>query len=82
MQNLELILNRNLSIRHARTMLVATLRWREQFNVEAAIQEAFPQDVFGPVGRVFGKDKGGRPVVYVFAFEVITFAEGDRKQQL
>lgn len=46
-------------------MLVATLRWREEFNVDAALKEEFPEEVFGKVGRVYGKDKGGRPVVWV-----------------
>lgn len=55
---------RNLSVSSARDMLVATLRWREEFNVDAALKEEFPEEVFGKVGRVYGKDKGGRPVVY------------------
>lgn len=46
-------------------MFVATLRWREEFNVEAALKEEFPEDVFGSVGHIYGKDKGGRPVLYV-----------------
>lgn len=46
-------------------MLVSTLRWRESFNVEAAMKEEFPQDVFGQIGHIFGNDKAGRPVVYV-----------------
>jgi hypothetical protein len=59
------ILFRNLNINEARDMLVSTLRWRESFNVEAAMTEEFPQDVFGQVGHNFGHDKAGRPVVYV-----------------
>lgn len=45
-------------------MLVSTLRWRESFNVEAAMKEEFPQNVFGQLGYNFGHDKAGRPVVY------------------
>ena len=56
---------RNLNVHEARDMLVSTLRWRESFNVEAAMKEEFPQDVFGQVGHIFGNDKTGRPVVYV-----------------
>ncbi|KAF8637640.1 hypothetical protein AX17_002708 [Amanita inopinata Kibby_2008] len=55
---------RNLSVRDARDMLTATLRWRMFFNVEAAMEEQFPQEVFGQLGHAYGKDKGGRPVVY------------------
>jgi len=46
-------------------MFVSTLRWRESFNIEAALNEDFPQEVFGNLGGVYGKDKGGRPVVCV-----------------
>jgi phosphatidylinositol transfer protein SFH5 len=56
---------RNLNINEARDMLVSTLRWRESFNVEAAMKEEFPRDIFGQVGHNFGHDKAGRPVVYV-----------------
>jgi len=45
-------------------MLVSTLRWRESFDVEAAMKEEFPPDVFGQVGHIFGNDTAGRPVVY------------------
>ena len=43
-------------------MLVATIRWRELFDVEKAIKEKYPQDIFGDLGHVYGKDKSGRPV--------------------
>lgn len=56
---------RNLSVRDARAMLTATLRWRDEFNVDAAVKEVFPQEVFGQVGHIYGRDKGGRPIVYV-----------------
>jgi hypothetical protein len=44
-------------------MLVSTLRWRKSFNVDAAMKEEFPEDVFGQVAHIFGHDKQGRPVV-------------------
>ena len=47
-------------------MLKETIRWREEFGVEAIMEEKFPEDVFGKLGRMFGKDKGGRPVTYDF----------------
>ncbi|KAF5355335.1 hypothetical protein D9758_006054 [Tetrapyrgos nigripes] len=55
---------RNLSVRDAADMFVATLRWRDEFNVEAACKEEFPQDIFGNLGHIFGHDKQGHPVVY------------------
>ena len=50
---------------NATNMMISTFKWRDEFNTDALASEEFPQDVFGPVGRVFGKDKGGRPVTYV-----------------
>jgi len=47
-------------------MLVATLRWRDEFDVEAACNEKFPQDIFGSLGHIYGHDKQGHPVVYVY----------------
>ena len=47
---------------NATNMMISTFKWRDEFNTDALASEEFPQDVFGPVGRVFGKDKGGRPV--------------------
>ena len=44
--------DRNLNVENATNMMISTFKWREEF----------PQDVFGPVGHVFGKDKDGRPV--------------------
>ncbi|KAL0955266.1 hypothetical protein HGRIS_004156 [Hohenbuehelia grisea] len=55
---------RNLNPSAAKDMMVATLRWRDQFGVEKAMKEEFPDDVFGQLGHVYGKDKEGRPVVY------------------
>lgn len=54
----------------AQTMMVATLRWRDEFDVEAAMKEEFPEDVFGKLGRNFGHDKEGRPVSYVLSFNI------------
>lgn len=56
---------RNLSVTDARTMMVATLRWRESFDIAAVMQEEYPQDVFGKLGHIYGKDKDGRPVTFV-----------------
>jgi len=55
---------RNLSVSEAKDMLVSTLRWRESFKVEEALQEEFPEDIFGKLGYIYGHDKEGRPVVY------------------
>ena len=43
-------------------MLVNTLKWRRDFKVEELKVEDFPQDVFGNLGHIYGKDKEGRPV--------------------
>ena len=43
--------------------MVATLRWRELFGVDAAMKEEFPAEIFGQLGHVFGTDTEGRPVV-------------------
>jgi len=45
-------------------MLIATLRWRHSFNVAAAMEEKFPDETFGKLGKVYGSDKAGRPVAY------------------
>ncbi|KAF9054487.1 CRAL-TRIO domain-containing protein [Panaeolus papilionaceus] len=55
---------RNLNPKDARDMFINTLRWRTSFNVEAALNESFPQEVFGQAGLIYGVDKGNRPVVY------------------
>lgn len=46
-------------------MLSDTLKWREDFKLTEVLQEEFPEDVFGNLGRIYGKDKEGHPVVYV-----------------
>ncbi|KAJ7066436.1 CRAL/TRIO domain-containing protein [Mycena amicta] len=55
---------RNLNPTAANEMFVATLRWRDEFKVDDACKEEFPQDVFGKLGHIYGRDKEGRPVVY------------------
>lgn len=57
---------RNLNVAEAKTMMIATLRWRDEFKVEDAVRETFPADVFGKLGYIYGKDKQGRPVTYNF----------------
>jgi hypothetical protein len=47
-------------------MLISTLKWREEFKVDNLVKEEFPEDVFGKVGVISGKDKEGRPVTYNF----------------
>ncbi|KAJ3542137.1 hypothetical protein NM688_g6003 [Phlebia brevispora] len=55
---------RELRIEDAQVMLTATLKWRHEMNIDAIMKEDFPEKIFSGVGRIFGKDKGGRPVVY------------------
>jgi hypothetical protein len=55
---------RNNNVMEAREMLRETLRWRVQFDIEAAMQEHFPEEVFGKLGHIYGKDREGRPVIY------------------
>ena len=43
-------------------MMIATLRWRDEFKVEDAMKETYP-DVFNAFGHVYGQDKEGCPVV-------------------
>jgi hypothetical protein len=45
--------------------LTATLKWREEFNVESTLTESFPPEIFGGLGYVYGRDKGGRPITYI-----------------
>ena len=56
-------------------MLISTLRWRKSFDVEAAMKEQFPEDVFGQLGKIYGKDKEGRPVAYVHYPLTMTHAD-------
>jgi hypothetical protein len=46
-------------------MLISTLRWRKYFDVDGAMKEEFPEEVFGQLGRTYGKDKEGHPISYV-----------------
>jgi hypothetical protein len=46
-------------------MLTSTLRWRKSFNVDEAMKEEFPEEVFGNLGKTYRKDKYGRPIAYV-----------------
>ena len=65
--------DRELSVAEAQTMMTATLKWREEMKIDEIMKEEFPDKVFLGVGRIFGKDKGGRPVVcveYFFTLEV------------
>ncbi|KAG6897825.1 hypothetical protein C0992_010630 [Termitomyces sp. T32_za158] len=55
---------RNLNVDEARDMFVSTLRWRTSINIDEVLKEEFPEDVFGNVGHIFGRDRQGRPVVY------------------
>lgn len=43
-------------------MMIATLRWRDEFKVEDAMKETF-SDVFNGFGHLYGHDKEGHPVV-------------------
>lgn len=56
---------RDLKVADARKMLADTLKWREDFKLTEVLKEEFPEDVFGNLGRIYGKDKEGHPVVYV-----------------
>ena len=44
-------------------MMIDTLRWREEFKIEEAMKETYP-DVFTGFGHIYGRDKEGRPIVY------------------
>jgi len=55
---------RNLNNKEATEMLVNTLRWRQEIKIDEVMKEEFPSDIFGNLGHIYGKDKGGRPVTY------------------
>ncbi|KAG8954115.1 Non-classical phosphatidylinositol transfer protein (PITP) [Tulasnella sp. 419] len=55
---------RNLNVDEATKMLAETLKWRHTFKAAETADEEFPDDVFGKIGYVYGKDKGGRPITY------------------
>jgi len=56
---------RNLNVDDAKTMMIDTLRWREEFNIEGVMKETYP-DIFDSFGHLYGRDKEGRPIVYGF----------------
>jgi phosphatidylinositol transfer protein SFH5 len=58
---------RNLNVNDAKTMIIDTLRWREEFKIEEAMNETFP-DVFNSFGHLYGRDKEGRPMMYFTLF--------------
>jgi hypothetical protein len=63
MRGLIFTLPRNLSVNDAKTMMINTLRWREEFKIEEAMKETYP-DIFDRFGHLYGRDKEGRPVAY------------------
>ncbi|KAJ2129742.1 Non-classical phosphatidylinositol transfer protein (PITP) [Coemansia sp. RSA 921] len=50
----------------ARSMLTNTLQWRAEYGADTILDEHFPEEVFGHVGMVYGRDTDGRPVTYNF----------------
>jgi hypothetical protein len=58
---------RNLNVNDAKTMMIDTLRWREEFKIEEAMKETYP-DVFNSFGHLYGRDKEGRPFMYFTLF--------------
>ncbi|KAF8299297.1 CRAL/TRIO domain-containing protein [Clavulina sp. PMI_390] len=54
----------DLNVQKATERLIATLKWREEFNIEGLLTETFPEDIFGNIGYIFGRDKEGRPLTY------------------
>ena len=56
---------RELDVKVAHTMMVATLRWRDEQKIDDLLKEDFPHDIFGKVGYVYGHDVDGRPITYV-----------------
>jgi len=55
---------RGLNVENATNMMISTLKWRKEFKADGLLTEQFPEEIFGGVGRVFGKDKDERPVTY------------------
>ncbi|THH27787.1 hypothetical protein EUX98_g6387 [Antrodiella citrinella] len=55
---------RNLDVAQAHEMLLATLKWRQDFGIEAIMAEKFDDAIFGKLGFVVGHDKEDRPVNY------------------
>ncbi|KAM5544274.1 hypothetical protein V8D89_001934 [Ganoderma adspersum] len=61
---------RTLVVSDAADMLAATLKWRAEIDIDAIMQEEFDQDLFGRLGKVYGKDKDGRPIAWNLYGEV------------
>ncbi|KAJ1679767.1 Non-classical phosphatidylinositol transfer protein (PITP) [Spiromyces aspiralis] len=57
---------RTLDADAAAKMLADTLQWRSDFEINALLDEEFPEDIFKNIGVVYGKDRRGRPVTYNF----------------
>jgi hypothetical protein len=51
-----------MDVDEAGIMLISTLKWRAQFRAADTVNEQFDQNIFGKLGFVHGKDKGGRPI--------------------
>jgi hypothetical protein len=45
-------------------MLVNTLRWRQEFNIDSLKTETFDPAIFGSLAHIYGKDKEGHPITY------------------
>lgn len=56
---------RDFDVQRAIERFSATVKWRHEFNIESLLTETFPEEIFGKVGHVFGRDKEGRPITYV-----------------
>jgi hypothetical protein len=50
-------------------MLISTLRWRKSFNIDEAMKEEFLEEVFGKLGKIYGKDNDGHPIAFVHYFQ-------------
>lgn len=68
---------RDLDVTKAQAMLVSTLKWRHEFKVDEIANETFPEDVFGPVGRMFGTDKERRPITCAVIVINALFSDAD-----
>ncbi|THH05411.1 hypothetical protein EW145_g4811 [Phellinidium pouzarii] len=55
---------RALKVEDAKKMLISTLKWRIDFKVDDLAKEDFPEEIFGNLGLIYGKDKEGRPMNY------------------
>ncbi|KAI0060724.1 CRAL/TRIO domain-containing protein [Artomyces pyxidatus] len=69
---------RNLNVDEAATKMIATLRWRDEFRVENAIEEEFPADVYGKLGGTYGQDNEGRPLMQVHLHHAAVYGDIQR----